>query len=141
MARCLQLGEAQKRLSEAEAQLAQIQNKGEAMTQEGSVPLTTDCNKLQTEAKKSPKSEQNGFRIVPQPRPLLVIPPAVAQIGAMKSADVMKPRSTPDGRIITSSHGQSKFSGTTVDIFSAEPSDQSESDDLQNGRPKQKSGM
>eukprot|EP01018_Ginkgo_biloba_P035503 Gb_15112 [translate_table: standard] len=146
----LQLGEAQKRLSDAEAELSQIHIKPEPKAEECYEILVTDCSvpQVKTEPKSvSPgRAEQNGTGTAPQSRPQLVIPVATTKKGqSMRCADVtMKKLSTPGARTIASSCRQFESSGilskSTVDASVAKASNESESDESQDKRPKRKSG-
>eukprot|EP01018_Ginkgo_biloba_P040720 Gb_24607 [translate_table: standard] len=106
------LEEAQRKLSDAESQLAQVQ-KSQQKSQEVSRTFISDgtATKVKTERlSPSPaRAEQSALRAAPQSRPQLVIPAVTPKMGpSMRSAESSKVLSTSGGRTVASGRGQSQ---------------------------------
>eukprot|EP01018_Ginkgo_biloba_P017076 Gb_09122 [translate_table: standard] len=148
------LEEAQRKLSDAESQLAQVQ-KSQQKSQEVSRTFISDgtATKVKTERlSPSPaRAEQSALRAAPQSRPQLVIPAVTPKMGpSMRSAESSKVLSTSGGRTVASGRGQSQSETPSkskadasatrayTQLESGESQEKRESGESQEKRPKRK---
>ncbi|GLJ47522.1 hypothetical protein SUGI_1003470 [Cryptomeria japonica] len=106
-----ELQEAQKRLSDAEVILFQIQHKRQATIQDALV-IDGDKSKVKMEGNsKSPRYEQDSYGKEWQSKPKLVVPTAIEKEESIRSTGVTKIRSTPGVIKLISSDRQFESSG------------------------------
>lgn len=152
----LQLGEAKRKLADAEARLTKVQHPHQK-NQEASKTISADDtaikvktegvspSKVKTEGMSpSPGGEESNYNSLSRTKPTMLIPSAAAKTGSsMRSTEGNKTTPPSSGKNVTPSRSQSQSENpkSKGDVSAAKSASQLESRDSQEKRPKRKLGM